>query len=291
MLLNPNGYWLAGENAEDEWAFMYPDRGERTFANRYPEEWERIKVSSVCQFETPLGMFTSETVRPLLDGQISSTGSGKAFSPSLARLGPEEFAWEVVVFTPRDILYAEHRRQSRYAGIALILLCAPVLLGAWRLAKAALLQEHTEDALRRAKSRMERIMNSVQSGLAIIDAETHAIVQINPAGAAMIGVEPGEAVGRRCRGVLCPEEQCLCPLTDDEEQAGGLETTFVTGRGTKVDVLKTTTLTELEGRKCLIASFIDISDRKRGERERERHSKTDSGRRANWKRSGNSPEA
>ncbi len=86
MLLNADGYWLSGPNPQDEWGFMYKDRKDRTFANAYPEAWERIKSNKFCQFETAQGLFTSETVYPLLEGQKSSTGSGEAFSPSMAQL-------------------------------------------------------------------------------------------------------------------------------------------------------------------------------------------------------------
>jgi PAS domain S-box-containing protein len=40
-LLNPEGYWLLGP-PDDEWAFMYPDRRDRTFARAYPDAWNRI---------------------------------------------------------------------------------------------------------------------------------------------------------------------------------------------------------------------------------------------------------
>ncbi|MCD4673605.1 MAG: cache domain-containing protein, partial [Anaerolineaceae bacterium] len=69
MLLNADGYWLAGPNPEDEWGFMYEDREDRTFGNTYPEAWERIKSDESGQFKTSQGLFVFKTIYPLLEGQ------------------------------------------------------------------------------------------------------------------------------------------------------------------------------------------------------------------------------
>ena len=42
QLVNEKGYWLAGPDPKDEWAFMYSGKSEDTFANNFPEEWARI---------------------------------------------------------------------------------------------------------------------------------------------------------------------------------------------------------------------------------------------------------
>jgi signal transduction histidine kinase len=41
-LVDTGGHWLLGPSAADEWGFMYPDRGDRTFARAYPEAWSKI---------------------------------------------------------------------------------------------------------------------------------------------------------------------------------------------------------------------------------------------------------
>ncbi|MCP4288305.1 MAG: hypothetical protein GY792_28405, partial [Gammaproteobacteria bacterium] len=122
MLLNADGYWLKGQNSEDEWGFMYEGRKDRTFANAYPEAWERIKSEESGQFETPQGLFTSRTVYPLLEGQQSSTGSGEAFAPSQAQLATRDYYWKVVSFVPSEVLYAARSDHRMVAALVLAFL-------------------------------------------------------------------------------------------------------------------------------------------------------------------------
>ena len=42
QLVNEKGYWLAGPDSKDEWAFMYAGKSENTFADKFPDEWARI---------------------------------------------------------------------------------------------------------------------------------------------------------------------------------------------------------------------------------------------------------
>ncbi len=49
-LLNKAGYWLSSNNPEDEWAFLYPDRLDRNLANRNPELWLNLRVTSQNTF-------------------------------------------------------------------------------------------------------------------------------------------------------------------------------------------------------------------------------------------------
>ena len=136
MLLNADGYWLKGPNFEDEWGFMYEERMDRTFASAYPEAWDRVMSEERCQFETPQGMFTSKTVYPLVEGQLSSTGSSQAFSASAGRLESKEYCWRVVSFTPHDALYADRNRRRMHAAWIVAVLASVLLVTAWLVAKA-----------------------------------------------------------------------------------------------------------------------------------------------------------
>lgn len=62
-LLNSSGYWLY--NAADhhtEWAFMYPDRENISFAKQYPDEWSKIQAAHKSSFTTSNGFFVFSTV-------------------------------------------------------------------------------------------------------------------------------------------------------------------------------------------------------------------------------------
>ncbi|NOG46241.1 MAG: GHKL domain-containing protein [Calditrichaeota bacterium] len=64
MLLNGKSYWLKSKNPDDEWGFMFEDKKNRTFANKFPNEWKEISEKQEDQFETDNGLFTFYTINP-----------------------------------------------------------------------------------------------------------------------------------------------------------------------------------------------------------------------------------
>ncbi len=62
MLLNSDGYWLVSDDIEKEWAFMFPDRKDVSFARENPEEWMRISSTSNGQFLASNGVYTYATI-------------------------------------------------------------------------------------------------------------------------------------------------------------------------------------------------------------------------------------
>ncbi len=45
-LLNPEGYWLYSHDSAKNWAFMYPELKDISFAKQYSEEWKTIRMQS-----------------------------------------------------------------------------------------------------------------------------------------------------------------------------------------------------------------------------------------------------
>lgn len=129
-------------------------------------------------------------------------------------------------------------------------------------------RKRAEDTLRESKLRSEIILHSMQSGMTLIDAESHKIIEANPAAAAMFGaVDREEIIGHVCHQFICPTEQGACPITDKGQQMDNSERVLLNKNGDKIPILKTVTRITLEGRECLLESFVDISDRKRAEKE------------------------
>lgn len=58
FMLNSGGYWLFNSADESkEWAFMYADQKNVSFANEYPDEWRQILRQSEGQIVTDNGVF------------------------------------------------------------------------------------------------------------------------------------------------------------------------------------------------------------------------------------------
>ncbi len=81
MLVNAAGYWLVAPDKDDEWGFMFKNRQDRTFGQRYPQEWSRINAADSGHLLTDHGFFAFATVRPPLATFTAEAGSfGKIIS-------------------------------------------------------------------------------------------------------------------------------------------------------------------------------------------------------------------
>ncbi len=135
-----------------------------------------------------------------------------------------------------------------------------------KLKQSVLAREERE----RARALLQVVLDSMPSGVMIIDAETRNIREVNPAAAKMIGLPQGDIVGNMCHRFICPEKENHCPIMDFGQEIDNSEHTLLTEPFGEIPILKTVVPIMLEGRKHLLESFFDISERKRAEAERER---------------------
>ena len=139
-------------------------------------------------------------------------------------------------------------------------------------ANEQLQQEITEhkqaaEALRESEERLKTILDSMQTGVVITDAEEHTIVDLNPAAIEMIGAPKEQIVGHVCHKFMCPTEMGRCPVTDLGQTVDRSERVLINANGESVPILKTVILIILNGRKYLVESFLDITEHKRMEEE------------------------
>ena len=126
-------------------------------------------------------------------------------------------------------------------------------------------RKRVEDALRESEERLKTILNSVQTGVLVIDAQNHVIVDANPVAAGLIGLPKEDIVNRVCHNFICPAEEGQCPVTDLGQDLDKSERVLINSDGEAIPILKTVTTINLHGRKHLIDSFIDITDLKMAE--------------------------
>jgi len=127
-----------------------------------------------------------------------------------------------------------------------------------------------EDALRESEERLETILSSVQTGIVVIDADTHTIVDANPVAVELIGVPKEQIVGHVCHKFICPAEQGRCPITDLGQVVDQSERVLLNKNEERISILKSVVPAVLGGRRCLVENFVDITERKAAEAERER---------------------
>ena len=122
----------------------------------------------------------------------------------------------------------------------------------------------------RARALLQTVLDSLPSGVIIIDSQSRQIREVNPAAAKMIGLRPEELVGKTCHQFLCMEANSLCPILDLHQNTYNSEHFLATKSSGQIPILKTVVPIMLEGKEHLLESFFDISERKQAEAERER---------------------
>jgi PAS domain S-box-containing protein len=124
-------------------------------------------------------------------------------------------------------------------------------------------RKQVEAELAESRDYLHQIYASVQSGIVIVDAKTHEIVDLNPAAARMIGAAKERIVGRICHRYICTAGPGRCPITDLHQNVDNSEHTLLTAGGSAVDIIKHVVPFNLNGRECLLETFIDNTERKK----------------------------
>jgi PAS domain S-box-containing protein len=131
--------------------------------------------------------------------------------------------------------------------------------------KDVTVQRQNEQALRESENRFRTILDNIQTGVFIIDPETHKIVYANPIAARLTGASQKQLVSSICHKHICPAEVGQCPITDLGQQVDNSERALLTAEGKKLQIIKTVVTIMLDGRKHLLESFVDITKQKKAE--------------------------
>ena len=126
-------------------------------------------------------------------------------------------------------------------------------------------REKTEQALRDSEQRLNVILNSILTGVVVIDAETHEIVDANPLALELIGAPIAEVVGKVCHEFICPAERGKCPISDLGQTVDQSECVLIRAGNKSIPIIKTVTTTVLQGHRYFVESFLDMTARKKAE--------------------------
>jgi len=139
------------------------------------------------------------------------------------------------------------------------------IVGALGIARDINEGKQVEGELQRSEERLKTILDSIHTGIVIIDKETHVIVDANPIAIEMIGAPKEQVIGSVCHDYICPAEKGRCPITDLGQNVDNSERVLLKTNRKSVPILKTVVSTIINGRERLIESFIDITERKKME--------------------------
>ncbi len=123
----------------------------------------------------------------------------------------------------------------------------------------------SEQSLKASEEYLKRIFGAVQAGIAIIDAATHEILDLNPSAVRMYRGKKENLIGKPCHQFICPAEQGKCPVSDMGQAVDNSERVLLTADGSSVSIIKYVVPIDLQGRACLLETFIDNTRQKQAE--------------------------
>ncbi len=129
-------------------------------------------------------------------------------------------------------------------------------------------QKRAEEELRNSEARLKVILDSIQAGILILDAESHIIVDANPYALQLIGTARENVIGKPCHHNVCPADKDKCPILDFERHIDNSEHFILRFDSTSIPIIKTVVPIMLYGRQHLVEFFIDISEQKKAEEQR-----------------------
>lgn len=185
-LLNSDGYWLYSANEDEAWGFMF-ERPDLTLAARHPMVWARILAQRSGQFVTEEGLWTFDTVYPLFEGQKTSSGSARVFSPSQDVHTSKQYFWKTVTLLPLNDYHAGGG-DSPLQRLGRSLFRLPQR---WREARQGLPGGNApaQEAL------AAQVVEHTAQGVMVTDA-TMRIQLVNAAFSRITGYSAGETIGR-----------------------------------------------------------------------------------------------
>jgi len=124
-----------------------------------------------------------------------------------------------------------------------------------------------EEAVRESEEYLNVLVNSLHTGIMVVDSETHNIVDVNKHVMDITGSSKEEILGKVCHQYICPAEIGKCPITDLKQTIDCSEHIIIKANGEQVPILKSVVSVIHKGRQYLIESFVDLTEWKKIEKE------------------------
>jgi len=261
-LLNPSGYWLYSPYFADRWGFMFDDRKDRTFANAYPLEWERISQQEYGKLYTDKGLFVFTSAHPLRDVHAEISLVNHTTAREISGVAD---TWKIVVHIPQSLLAAQTRGQI--LSFSAVFAVFAVLLGAgsWFLARDGEMRRRAVKALRTSELAHRSLTENLPIGVMVVGRDKR-VRTINRAALAMVDADEADVVGKVCHRIICPTKKDKCPVLDLGDSVNNSERVLIGRGGKRIPILKTVIPINLDGEDVLLEAFADISEQKKAER-------------------------
>ena len=123
-----------------------------------------------------------------------------------------------------------------------------------------------EESLRSALDTLERMIHALPFGIAIVN-ENKQIINVNPAALDMLGFDTDEeVVGRPCFDLMCPVDQCTCPVLDLNQEVDRSDRILIHKDGHHIPIYKSVIPITMGGQDVLLEAFVDMTEQKKAEK-------------------------
>lgn len=121
------------------------------------------------------------------------------------------------------------------------------------------LEQKHHKKIEQYNKRLETILETVQSGIIIIDAKTSLIESINPTAQQLYGYSNSEIVGKKCYYYLCDSNPENCHIHNQYLYIDTVEQTEIKKTDLNIPVIRKAKKVEFEDKLHIIVSVMDIS--------------------------------
>ena len=128
-----------------------------------------------------------------------------------------------------------------------------------------LISDSPEPAVSCGEDIFRTVFEQIQTGIFIVDAKDHIILDANPNAVSLLGRAKGDLLGNSCHEFICPAKCGECPVSDFHREVRNTEQIVINLAGEKIPVLKTVARVKIHDKDYLLESFVDIRDQKKSE--------------------------
>jgi PAS domain S-box-containing protein len=131
----------------------------------------------------------------------------------------------------------------------------------------------SREAIRDSEERLKTILDTIKTGVVLIEENTGIIRDINKTAMAMIGAPRENIVGSECRRYFHYLDPPSQPVSDTPEADEGREQVLVNSQGVRIPIMHAVTPVILDGTRHELLAFVDITQQKENARKLEEYSK------------------
>lgn len=118
-------------------------------------------------------------------------------------------------------------------------------------------------ALQEANTQLSMILDSIQTGVLLINARNQLIEKANPAALAILRATPEDIIGKSCQGNVCLEPDENCPFHSSHAAKSNAERYIRTTDGQSIPIIENIKEIVLNEQHYFLKSFMDISEQKK----------------------------